>query len=146
MSVPQPAIDIVKRFEGLRLKPYLCSAGVPTIGYGSTRYEDGTPAKLTDPPITLERAEALLSHGLTATLTRVRGASRNPPVSPLCALVSFAYNLGVGALKGSTLLRKHNAGDYEGAAKEFGRWVNAGGKPTRGLILRRQAERELYES
>lgn len=141
----QVAAALARRFEGLRLSPYLCSAGVPTIGFGATYYEDGTSVTLRDPPISKERAEALL-------LWMVRRVYL-PAVMKLCpavdkpqriaALIDFTFNLGVGRLKGSTLRRKVNAGDWEAVPAELRKWVLGSGKKLRGLVLRREAEISL---
>ena len=138
----QVAAALARRFEGLRLSPYLCSAGVPTIGFGATYYEDGTSVTLRDPPISKERADALL-------LWMVRRVYL-PAVMKLCpavdkperiaALIDFTFNLGVGRLKGSTLRRKVNAGDWEAVPAELRKWVLGSGKKLRGLVIRREAE------
>ena len=138
----QVAAALARRFEGLYLTPYLCPAGVPTIGYGATYYEDGTPVTLSDAPITREKAEALL-------LWMVRTVYL-PAVLVLCpyiadanrlaAIIDFAFNLGSTRLKSSTLRRKVNAGDWEAVPAELRKWVRGGGKVLRGLVLRREAE------
>jgi lysozyme len=134
-------IDLIKQFEGFRSKPYLCPAGIPTIGYGSTYYPDGTRVTLSDPEITQPMAEQML-----VTLVN---SGYLPGVLKLCpdlsgktleAIVDFAYNLGLGNLAKSTLRTKLNAKDWEGAKIELLKWVNSGGKPLKGLVLRRQAE------
>ena len=138
----QVAAALARRFEGLRLSPYLCSAGVPTIGFGATYYEDGTSVTLRDPPISKERADALL-------LWMVRRVYL-PAVMKLCpavdkpqriaALIDFTFNLGVGRLKGSTLRKRVNAGDWEAVPAELRKWTRGGGKVLRGLVIRREAE------
>lgn len=144
MPANPEAITLDKRFEGLKLKPYLCAAGVPTVGYGSTRYEDGTPVKLSDSPISLERAEELLALEQLRVDMKIRTKFGALSTARLGALGSFAYNLGFGALCGSTLAKKVLSGDHEGAVGQFGRWVNAGGRKLRGLVLRRSAESSVY--
>lgn len=147
-SAPDPvaiAAALCRRFEGLYLKPYICPAGVPTIGYGATFYEDGRKVMLTDPPITRELAEQLL-------LWMVR-TEYLPAVARLCpgidsperlaALIDFTFNLGAGNLRASTLRRKVNAGDWDAVPVELMKWVRGGGRVLRGLVLRRQAEVEL---
>jgi len=132
-------------FEGLYLRPYLCPAGVPTIGVGSTRYLDGRRVRLTDPPITLEHALVLLRHRLlTEFMPGVRqlcGAVDSP--GRLAALTDFAYNLGLGALRASTLRRRVAAGRWDLVPAELRKWVLAGGRPMRGLVRRRAAEAAL---
>ena len=136
------AAGLCRQFEGVRLRPYLCPAGVPTIGIGSTAYEDGRPVRLTDAPITRERADALLLRDLEAV--------RLPAVLALCpaidtpgrlaALVDFAYNLGAGALRASTLRRRVNAGAWDQVPGELRRWTRGGGCVLPGLVARREAE------
>lgn len=144
-SAIEVAAALARRFEGLYLTPYLCPAGVPTIGYGATFYEDGTRVQLTDPAITKERAEALL---LWMVRTRFL-----PSVMRLCpgidhpdrlaALIDFAFNLGAGNLKVSTLRKRVNTGDWETVPDELRKWNKAGGRVLRGLTIRREAEAAL---
>lgn len=137
------ALKLCRVFEGFFSKPYMCPAQVPTIGYGTTYYENGVRVSLSDPPITRERAEELLSRQLTGIY--MRGVLKCSPSliaypSALGALTSFAYNLGVPRYRGSTLRRRVDAGDWEGARVEILRWNRAGGRVLRGLVRRRQAE------
>lgn len=118
-----------------------------TIGIGSTSDEDGRPIA----PGTIwtrERAVARFKAHLREFGEGVDRALDGASVSPRqkAAMASLAYNVGLVAFAGSTLLRKHKAGDYAGAAREFDRWTRAGGRVLRGLVRRRKAERELYES
>jgi lysozyme len=136
---------MIRRFEGLRLRPYLCSAGVATIGYGSTFYEDGARVTLRDPEITAERAEQLLQHMIRIefmpkTVSLCPGADTPPRIAALC---DFAFNLGTGNLRSSTLRKRVNTGDWEDAVTQILKWDKAGGKRLRGLTRRRQAEAEL---
>ncbi len=133
------------KFEGVYLRPYLCPAGVPTIGVGATFYEDGRKVSLKDPPISRERAIQLLHfhirrHFLPKTVRLCPGADTPARVAALC---DFAFNLGHGALAGSTLRRKVNAGEWEEARVQILRWTRAGGRVLRGLVRRRQAEEAL---
>ena len=141
-----PSNDIIKRFEGCHLAPYLCPANVPTIGWGNTRYEDGTRVKIDDPAITQDRADKLLDLEIARIRLRLLANIGPMPQNDRQALVSFAYNLGVPALLGSTLRRRYKAGDRIGTAGEFGRWIWAGGRKLSGLIRRRAAERERFLS
>ncbi len=141
----QVAAALARRFEGLYLSPYLCPAGVPTIGYGATYYEDGSAVFLTDAPITRERAEALLlwmvrTRYLPAVVRLCPGVD-----SPerLAALIDFTFNLGTGNLQASTLRRRVNAGRWDDVPTELRRWVRAAGRRQRGLVMRREAEIEL---
>jgi len=145
MQTPAPikrALPVIVRFEGLRLRPYLCPAGVPSVGLGSTRYLDGRPVRLTDPPITREHAyalavEQLRREYLPAVLRLCPGAQS---FDQIAALLDFAYNLGIAALAGSTLRKRVNAGDWPGAQQEIKRWNRGGGRVLRGLVIRRAVE------
>ena len=145
MKASKHCIDIIRDFEGFRSRVYLCPAGIPTIGYGSTRYPDGRRVTQLDPPITEEQAADLLR----ATLAPYEEAVTQHVTVPMNqnefdALVSFTYNVGPSALQQSTLLRKLNRGDRAGAANEFRRWSTAGGKVLPGLVKRRELERGLF--
>lgn len=138
-------IKLIEQFEGFRSKPYLCSAGVPTIGIGSTRYANGAPVKLTDQPITLEQARGILSKTIKPFEDAVNRYVQVPiNQNQFDALVSFAYNLGAQALRTSTLLKKLNANDKIGAAHEFDKWVYVGRKKIQGLVNRRRSEKILF--
>lgn len=144
-AVPDAALDLIKHFEGFRAAPYLCPAGIPTIGYGSTHYPDSTKVTMRDAPVTTIRASQML----TAEAQRCGDAVLKLVTVPLTdgqygALVSFVYNLGSGRLQASTLRRKLNRSDYAGAAQEFDKWVFAGKRKLQGLVMRRQAERLLF--
>jgi lysozyme len=138
----QIAATLARRFEGLYLTPYLCPAGVATCGYGATFYEDGTRVRLTDPPITRERAEALLLWMLRTvylpTVVKLCPGVDNP--KRLAALIDFTFNLGQGNLKASTLRRRVNAGNWDAVPAELRKWTRGGGRVLRGLVLRREAE------
>ena len=139
-------IKLITDWEGLKLKPYLCSAKVPTIGYGSTRYENGNKVKLTDAPITKERALELFKNTLHTYARDVDALVRDDiNQNQFNALVSFAYNLGTTALRNSTLLKKVNINPNDKTiANEFVKWVNAGGRRVQGLVNRRNAEIQMY--
>lgn len=140
------AAELCRRFEGFRSKPYLCPAGIPTIGYGSTYYADGKKVTLQDAPVTQEQASDLLMHELRHTYAA--GVMRLCPVlvghpRRFNAIVDFCYNLGVGRLQTSTLRRKINAQDWEAAEEQLLLWTRAGGRILPGLVRRRQAEAVL---
>ena len=145
MDAIELAAALCRRFEGLYLRPYMCPAGVPTIGYGATYYEDGTRVTLKDPPITRERAEALL-------LWMVRTVYL-PAVAKLCpgidspsraaAIIDFTFNLGSGNLRMSTLRRRVNESRWDAVPGELMKWVLAGGRALPGLVRRREAECRL---
>lgn len=146
MSAIQTARDLCLVFEGLYLKPYLCPANVPTIGVGSTFYEDGRRVSLADPPITRERAMELLEHELQACLPRVLKLCPGLPDwgdKATGAILDFAFNCGTGALQSSTLRKRINAGDEAAARAELMKWVRGGGRVLPGLVRRRAAEAAL---
>lgn len=146
MKIDKTGLDLIAEFEGLRLKPYLCSAGVPTIGYGSTFYENGSKVKLTDWPITKLRAEQLLKNTADKFAEKVAVLITKPVTqNQFNALVSFAFNVGIGALRNSTLLKKVNANPNDVTIKaEFLRWNKAGGRVVNGLTKRREKEALMY--
>jgi lysozyme len=148
MQISQRGLDLIKRFEGFRSKPYLCPAGVPTIGYGSTYYENGAKVKLSDKPISEEWAEELLKKTVVHYERGVDAMTQNNiNQNQFDALVSFAYNTGLVNYKNSTLLKRVNANPNDpDIEKQFMRWVRAGGKVIKGLITRRQEEARLYFS
>lgn len=142
MDAIELAAALCRRFEGFHSQPYLCPAGVPTIGYGATYYEDGRRVTLKDAPISRERGEALLQFQirqqfLPAVMRLCPGATSTGRVA---ALIDFAFNLGTGNLQASTLRRKVNAGEWDEVPAQFMRWVRAGGVVLRGLVRRREAE------
>ncbi|WP_337008814.1 lysozyme [Pantoea sp. AS142] len=139
MKVSNNGINLIKRFEGLELKTYKDSVGILTIGYGHTH------AVKAGDVITGEQADAFLREDLqVAELTINTNVKVKLTQGQFDALASFVFNLGSGNFVKSTLIRKLNAGDYAGAADEFGKWVNAGGKKLPGLVKRRAAEREVF--
>lgn len=149
MSAIQTARGLCMAFEGLVLAPYLCPAGVPTIGVGTTRYEDGTRVSLADAPISRERAIELLEHELHATLPRVLRLCPGLPAwgdEAVGAILDFAFNCGTGALQASTLRRRLNADDAQGARTELMRWTRAAGRVLPGLVRRRAAEAALLST
>lgn len=147
MNITKKGIDLMKEFEGLRLEAYQDIVGVWTIGYGNTYYEDGTKVKKGD-KITKERALDLYTNIMNRFSDQVRNAIVNPDRisdTQFSAMVSLAYNIGIGAFKGSTLLKKVNANPCDPTIpNEFLRWNKAGGKVVNGLTRRRQAEADLY--
>ncbi|MFC5524002.1 lysozyme [Polaromonas jejuensis] len=141
----QTAAALCRRFEGLYLTPYLCPAGVPTIGYGATYYLDGRRVQLTDPPITRETALVMLKEVvrtvyLPAVLKLCPGV---PDPNKLAALIDFAFNLGSGQLRASTLRKRVNAQQWHLVPTELRKWIRGGGRVLRGLVLRREAEAAL---
>ena len=139
MNTSKTGIELIKKFEGCVLKAYKCPAGVWTIGYGHTA---GVKEGQT---ITKKEAEAYLKQDLTTFETVVSNlVTVAINQNQFDALVSFCYNLGPRNLRSSTLLKQINAGNFNGAAEEFDRWVYAGGKKLSGLVKRRAAEKALF--
>jgi lysozyme len=143
IAVPKQALDIVKKFEGLRLTPYKDAVGNPTVGYGHFN--------LTPPPcdgctvITQGQADAMLYNDLEHVLHRIHGMiGVDLTDNQLSALASFAFNLGLNNFANSTLLEELNKGNFDNASNEFLRWNHAGGNVLPGLTARRTAERELF--
>jgi lysozyme len=140
------AAALARRFEGCYLTPYICPAGVPTIGYGATYYENGVAVKLTDPKITKERAEALLLWMIRKVylpaVIKLCPTIVNESAGRIAAIIDFTFNLGAGKLKSSTLRKKINAKDWAAVPTELRKWTRGGGKVLRGLFLRREAEIE----
>jgi len=153
MSAPSKALEIAaqlcKQFEGFRSAAYICPAGVASIGYGNTFYADGTRVTLQDKSITQSEAELMLVQSLsTQYLPAVLKASPGLIAHPekLGALTDFAYNLGAARYRASTLRRRVDAQDWEGAAQELLKWNKSSGKVLPGLVRRREAERVLFLS
>jgi lysozyme len=143
------AAALCKRFEGYRGKPYLCPAGVATIGYGSTYYADGRKVTLSDETISETIAETILLHELHHTY--LPGVLRQCPIlltdERKCnAIVDFVYNLGLGRLQTSTLKRKINQQDWDAAQEQLMLWTKGGGRVLPGLVKRRAAESALLAS
>jgi lysozyme len=135
-------VALIKQFEGLRTCAYLDAAGIWTIGYGHTGDEVRSGLR-----IDAAQADALLRKDLGHAEEAVRAWVTQPLAqASFDALVSFVFNVGATAFAGSTLLRKLNEGDVEGAAAEFERWRYAGGRVLPGLLRRRIAERTLFLS
>lgn len=146
MKLSTQGLDLIKEFEGYHekqadgsAKAYRCPAGVWTIGWGCT--EGVTEGMI----VTAEQATAMLAAEMGKHETAVERLVKVPLTQgQFDALVSFSYNVGAGALEGSTLLRLLNAGDYDGARGQFGRWTKAAGVELAGLVRRRAREAEVF--
>jgi lysozyme len=147
MNISKTGIQLLKDFEGLRLNAYKCSAGVPTIGYGSCFYPDKSNVKMGDVLRDKEEAEVLLINTLVDYDIYVSKYTKSVKLTQyqFDALVCFSYNVGLGNLSKSTLLKMvvANPNDPKIPA-EFMKWNKAGGKVLQGLTKRRQKEGELY--
>ena len=137
MQVSKNCIDLIKKYEGLSLKSYKCPAGLWTCGYGNTMWEDGTKVK-ENQTISIDRAEKLLTFWVNKYAERIK---LNVNQNQFDALVSFAYNVGIGTFNSSTLKKKVIANPNDHAIRdEFMKWVNSKGKQLPGLVKRREAE------
>lgn len=141
LKISPRGIELVKQFEGCKLTAYVCPAGVLTIGYGSTGPHVKAGMKIDG-----AQANTLLLKDLERFEAGVNRLSKKHTQGQFDALVSFAFNLGLGNLERSTLLKLHNAGKHTEAADQFKRWNKAGGKVLAGLTRRREAEAALYLS
>lgn len=142
--IPEALLALIRRFEGLRLRAYLCPAGVPTIGYGHT----GRDVSITMPPISEPVAEAMMQRDAEVF---ARAAGNLSPIlwhdeNKRAAIADFCFNLGTSRYKASTLRRRVDAGDWEGAAIELQKWVHGGGRKLPGLVRRRAEEGRLLVS
>jgi lysozyme len=139
-AINAAGLQIIKESEGCVLTAYVDPVGILTIGYGST----GSHVK---PGLTITQAQAeeLLRSDLRRFEDSVDNLTPNGATdNQFAAMVSLSFNVGAAALAGSTLLKKHNAGDFAGAENEFAKWVKAGGRTLPGLVKRRAKEAALY--
>jgi lysozyme len=159
MTISEVGIQLIKSFEGCHNSPYRCPAGLWTIGYGHVLYPEQSRLKTPERasyPLKPEHdrvwdaieIDSLLEKDL---LRFTNGVLRYCPAAAdnQChhdAMVSFAFNVGLGSLQSSTLRMRYSRGDYQGAADEFLKWTKAGGKVLNGLVRRREAERALFLS
>ncbi len=164
-EINKAGLDLIKSFEGIpdgdpttvNLDPYIDPVGIWTIGWGhairvGSDFLRGATNRqkafaLYPGGLTLEQATSLLTADLLSRCRDVEALAAVPlNDNQFAALVSFAFNCGVGNLKNSTLLKMVNLGDFEGAANQFGRWNKSGGKVLPGLTRRRAAEAELFKT
>ncbi len=144
MKVNAAGLDLIKSFEGLRLKAYKCSAGVDTIGYGHTSAA-GAPVVKAGMKITAAEAEKILARDLGKYEQAVdKVVTVKPTPNQFSAMVSLCYNIGPGNFAGSSVVRRLNAGDVKGAAEAFLLWNKVHGRALAGLTRRREAERKLF--
>jgi lysozyme len=139
MRTNKAGVDLIRQFEGCKLTGYRCPAGVPTVGYGHTGRDVFVGMRTTQ-----DQAEGLLINDLRLFEQGVQGLCPTCTPNQFSALVSFAYNLGLHQLEGSTLRKLHNAGQYAAAQQQFARWNKVGGQVLPGLTRRRAAEAALY--
>jgi lysozyme len=137
------AAALCRPFEGLRLQPYICPAGYPTIGYGTVWKPDGSKVTMEHPPISKESwLVHELRHNYLVGVLRTSPSLLARPKA-LGAMTDFAYNLGVARYRSSTLCKRVNAQDWGGAKEQLALWVRGGGRVLPGLVKRRAAEAAL---
>jgi len=146
MKLDNHGYKLIADFEGLSLKPYLCPAKIPTIGYGNTYYPDGRRVTMLDKKITEKEALEILKVVADKFAKNVlKHLKKEVNQNQFNALVSFAYNVGLGNFTTSTLLAKVNKDPNDiTISKEFMRWTKAGGKTLKGLVKRRNYESYIY--
>ena len=145
MKISNKGLELIKEFEGFSANAYLCPAKIPTIGYGNTFWEDGRKVRIGE-QISKSKALELLEFVANKDFADKIFPFIEVSISQnqFDAMVSLAYNIGVGAFSNSTLLKRVNAKDFLGAANEFLKWDKSNGKPLLGLTRRRQREKELF--
>lgn len=148
MRVSQRGILFISSFEGFSAKPYLCPANIPTIGFGNTFYLDGRKVSLKDEAISRTEALELLKGVIEKHFNINSFVKIKINQNQFDALSSFAFNVGLGAFKSSTLVKKLNSGDFAGASLEFEKWnkitVDGEKKELAGLSRRRKEEKEMF--
>ena len=146
MKLDTKGYNLIKEFEGYSSRPYKCAAGIPTIGYGNTFYPNGSKVTLKDAQITKKQADDIFIPIVDNFALKVLKMINKPITqNQFNALVSFAYNVGVGNFQKSTLLKLVNINPNDGnIAKEFLKWNKADGKELKGLTNRRIKESALY--
>lgn len=144
MKTNRAGIELIKRWEGVKLEAYKCPADVWTIGYGHTSAA-GEPRVVKGMKITAQEASDILVRDLVKYEAAVKKAiTRAPNENQFAAMVSLCYNIGPGAFARSSLVKRFNAGDIDGAADAFRMWNKAGGRVLQGLVNRREDERRLF--
>lgn len=145
MQLSTNGFNLLAELEGVVLNPYKDSVGIPTIGIGSTYYEDGTKVTMKDKAITKERAIQLAKNVVKSFEARVNKSIIVPMTqNQFDAMVLLCYNIGESNFARSSVVRNFNAGNLQKAADSFLLWNKAGGKVSKGLTNRRQKERNLF--
>lgn len=145
-TISPKGIDLICGFEGLELQAYNDSAGVCTIGFGTTVYPNGGRVQYGD-TCTIEQAKNFMHHDLSRFERTVSAAVKVPlNQNQFDALVSLTYNIGIGAFQNSTLLKLLNQNDYVGASQQFDVWIKAGGQTVQGLVNRRAIEKIYFNT
>ena len=147
MKLSANGFKLLGELEGIVLRPYRDSVGIPTIGIGSTYYEDGTKVKMSDKAITKERAIQLAKNVVKSFEAQVNKSILPTMVqNQFDAMVLLCYNIGESGFARSSVVRNFNAGNIQKAADSFLLWNKAGGKVVKGLVNRRNIERTLFLS
>lgn len=146
LTTSSVGLNLIKSFESFKSNPYLPTPNdKPTIGYGTTLYPNGIPVKLGDPSITEDQATEYLSAVLKPLEKQInKSVTIDLAQNQFDALISFAYNVGIGNFLNSTLLKKLNSDFVESAADQFLVWDKQAGNVLAGLLRRREAERALF--
>ena len=146
LTASPEAVLLIKKYEGFSPKPYLCPAGIPAIGYGSTRYLNGTVVTISDKKITKHQANLLLQENILSFERNIRKLIKvELTQNQFDAILSLTYNIGTGSLKSSRLLKFVNKNPDDLRIKsEFLKWRKASGVVVKGLETRRASEAELY--
>jgi lysozyme len=144
MHMTEEGLALIRRFEGFRAEAYRCPAGVWTIGYGHTS-QAGPPKVRAGMVVSEAEARAILATDAAVFADGVRAAlTREVSPEQFSALVSFAFNVGVGAFRRSSVLKAVNEGRIEAVPERLKLWVKADGRRLEGLVRRREAEAELF--
>ena len=147
MQLSSNGFRLLGELEGIVLKPYKDSVGIPTIGIGSTYYEEGTKVKMTDKAITKERAIQLAKNVVKSFEQQVNKSILLPMTqNQFDAMVLLCYNIGKSGFARSSVVRHFNLGNIQRAADSFLLWNKAGGRVVQGLVNRRNKERSLFLS
>lgn len=153
MKTSLNGLRLIQEFEGFSTKPYKCSAGVWTIGYGSTYYPNGLRVTAKDAPITREYAEIVQKNVIAKDYDPIINSLLKSEIdrgfvsqNMFDAVISLTYNIGASGFKRSSVLRHLKNGDKLQAADAFLLWNKAGGKVLKGLVRRREKERKLFLS
>ena len=153
MKISENGLKLIQEFESFENAPYLDSARVWTIGYGSTYYPNGKPVTGRDKPITREYAETIQRNVISKDFEPVINELLEKQIASgfvnqnmYDAILSLTYNIGVNGFRRSSVLRLLKQGDKQNAADAFLLWNKADGKVLKGLVNRRKKERELFLS
>lgn len=143
-------LETIKEYEGLRLSPYLCSGGYPTIGYGAIYSAKGKRVKMLDPPINEHQAEELLRRDVNIAYRSIERLTtpytEDLTANQMAALSSLCFNIGSGNFRASSVRSLIRRGEIESAGKNFWQWRRASGVIVSGLVRRRARETQLYFS